>query len=77
MAGEQGRPFREGILDPALAKIALAGEDQFFDLLRGSALAHGDEPDIRRIAGSKSGCRCDSVENGLASVCGATHEGPL
>ena len=57
------RPFGLGLLDAILAKIALAGGDQRFDLVCGAALGDGDEGDVRRFAARNLAGRADSVAN--------------
>jgi hypothetical protein len=57
MAFTQRRPFRLRLLDPVLAEIALAGDDEGFDLVGESALGHGDEGNFGELAARNlAGC---------------------
>jgi hypothetical protein len=47
---EQRRPFDLRLLDPVLAEIALAGGNEWFDLVGGTAFADGDQGNSGRFA---------------------------
>lgn len=63
MPGAKAGPFRRGLLYAILAEIALAGGDQWLDLIGAPPFGDGDQRDVSGSAASKPGRLGDAGTN--------------